>query len=230
MLTDFEECHKTVFIIFTYSWVQTGSSTGYHNIQEDLPLSCVGHLCPSRAAKHEVKQQACPTMLQSLTWTSSTAHRKWHKQGGPREESHQRWWWATLWMLLDLCGCGGGSGCRGEETELGCEGGCLGGWSVHTTALSGWFSYDSWCPRAAQQQGIGSPGLQTNDDEEITLKDNLHNISCSLGSLQAARAARLTALSIDLIHCRSYSSHIVFQINDTADRNDIYININPEKK
>lgn len=78
-------------------------------------------------------------------------------------------------------------------------------------------------------RGIGSPRLQTNDDEEITLKNNLHNISCSLGSSQAGRAARLTALSIDLIHCRSYSSHIVFQINDTADRNDIYININPEK-
>lgn len=77
--------------------------------------------------------------------------------------------------------------------------------------------------------GIGSPRLQTNDDEEITLKNNLHNISCSLGNSEAARAARLTALSIDLIHCWSYSSHVVFQINDTADRNDIYININPEK-
>lgn len=36
--------------------------------------------------------------------------------------------------------------------------------------------------------------LQTNDDEEVTLKNNLHNISCSLGSSQAAQAARLTAL------------------------------------
>lgn len=71
--------------------------------------------------------------------------------------------------------------------------------------------------------------LQTNDDEEITLKNNLHNISCSLGSSQAAQAARRTALSIHLIHYCGYSSHIVFQINDTADRNDIYININPEK-
>lgn len=37
--------------------------------------------------------------------------------------------------------------------------------------------------------GIGSPGLQTNDDEEITFKNNLHNISCSLGSSPAARRA-----------------------------------------
>lgn len=84
-------------------------------------------------------------------------------------------------------------------------------------------------PKRSTAVGDRIAGLQTNDDEEITLKNNLHNISCSLGSSQAARSARLTAQSIHLIHCHGYSSHIVFQINDTADRNDIYININPEK-
>lgn len=144
-------------------------------------------------------------------------------------------------MLLDMCGCStervkkaeeGGSGCMSV-----CEGGGLGRvLQGHAVELCARLHYpaDLVMTAAAQEErsgsgGVGSPRLQTNDDEEITLKNNLHNISCSLGSSQAAWAARLTALSIDLIHCRSYSSHIVFQINDTADRNDIYININPEK-
>lgn len=84
-------------------------------------------------------------------------------------------------------------------------------------------------PKRSSAVGERVTRLQTNDDEEITLKNNLHNISCSLGNSEAAQAARLTALSIHLIHYHGCSSHIVFQINDTADRNDIYININPEK-
>lgn len=147
---------KTFSIIFTYSSGQTGNSTGKQNILRDLSVSCGGGASfPSLAAKHEVKQQVCSASNTGLMWTCNSPHRKWHKQGGPREESHQWRWWATLWMIPDMCGCNRGQRVWWWWRWQGGVGifGCLqkGGWSVRKTALSGWFSYDSWCPRGAQQ-------------------------------------------------------------------------------
>lgn len=49
------------------------------------------------------------------------------------------------------------------------------------------------------------------------------------GGRQAALVAQLTTPSIDLIHGGSYSPVIIFQINGAVDRNNICININPER-
>lgn len=139
MLTDCEERHKNCLRhIHLQHSCRLAALPGYHNIEEDwLSPSSAVPLCPSRAAKHEVKQQACPPLLQRVTWTSGPAHRKWHKQAGPREEGHQWRWWATLWMLLDMCGCSseeGGEGGREGSGRRGWggggggdEGGCCGG-------------------------------------------------------------------------------------------------------
>lgn len=148
---------KTVSIIFTYSSGQTGSSTGEQNIQGDLSASCGGRL--SHHQQPNKKQNSRCAQRATLGWRElATLHigSDINKEAQERraisgDDERLSGWSLTCVAVTGDSGCGGGGG-----EEWGFSGVCrrgwgVGGWSVRKTALSGWFSYDSWWLRGAQQ-------------------------------------------------------------------------------
>lgn len=148
-----------VSIIFTYSNMQAGTSADCHNSWDEggwAPCKTFLSIITSQSWSQTAGMPP-PAMLVTLkvTWTSSPAHKKWHEQAGPREEGYHWRWWATLRMPPDVCGCirervkaaEEGETVRGSAVSGARDGAACG------TALSGWFSYDSWSPRGTPQSG-----------------------------------------------------------------------------